>query len=32
MEPEAAVPKPAAFEADWASRFPERPLQVVDCG
>ena len=22
----------AAFEADWASRFPERPLQVVDCG
>ena len=21
-----------AFEADWASRFPERPLQVVDCG
>lgn len=22
----------AAFEADWASRFPERPLRVVDCG
>ena len=22
----------AAFEAGWASRFPERPLQVVDCG
>ena len=21
----------AAFEAEWASRFPERPLQVVDC-
>ena len=22
----------AAFEAAWASRFPERPLQVEDCG
>ena len=22
----------AAFEAGWASRYPERPLQVVDCG
>ena len=21
----------AGFEAEWASRFPERPLQVVDC-
>ena len=22
----------AAFEAAWTSRFPERPLRVVDCG
>ena len=32
-ELEANAPRAAAaFESAWASRFPERPLQVVDCG